>query len=165
MRSTFPRSSRVSPSGFTLVEIMVVVVIIGLLASLAIPAFKRVQRSAQNARAINDFRIFAQAFEVYNSQNGGWPPNAGAGVVPTGVNKDFKEDTWKAAATVIGGRWNWDLDRAEFKAGVSISGVTVTDEQLIEIDTKLDDGNLTTGLFQKIADSPARVSYILEQNP
>lgn len=165
MRSTFHRSRRVSPSGFTLVEIMVVVVIIGLLASLAIPAFKRVQRSAQNARAINDFRIFAQAFEIYNSQNGGWPANASAGAIPTGMSKNFKEDTWRAAATVIGGRWNWDLDRAEFKAGVSISGVTISNEQLLEIDTRLDDGNLTTGLFQKIADSPVRVSYILEPNP
>ncbi len=42
---------------------------------------------------------------------------------------------------------------------------TASDEQLREIDNKLDDGNLSTGLFQKIADNPARVSYILEQNP
>jgi len=165
MRSVLHRSGHVTTRGFTLVEIMVVVVIIGLLASLAIPAFQRVQRSAQNARAINDFRIFAQAFEVYNSQNGGWPPNAGAGVIPTGMSKDFKEDTWKAASTILGGRWNWDVNRPEFAAGVSISGATVSDEQLIEIDTKLDDGNLTTGLFQKITDSPTRISYILQQNP
>jgi len=151
--------------GFTLVEIMVVVVIIGLLAALAIPAFQRAQRASQNARVINDFRIFAQAFEVYNTQNGAWPPNAGAGVVPTGMSKDFKEDTWKALTTAIGGRWNWDVDRTEFKAGVSISGVTVTDEQLLEIDVKLDDGNLSSGTFQKLPTSPVRVSYILEKYP
>lgn len=66
---------RLSPAkhrGFTLVEIMVVVVIIGLLAALAIPAFQRNQRASQNARVINDFRIFMQSFEVYNTQNGSW---------------------------------------------------------------------------------------------
>jgi type IV pilus assembly protein PilA len=165
MRNASHRLSHAASRGFTLVEIMVVVVIIGLLAALALPAFQRSQRASQNSRAINDFRIFAQAFEVYNSQNGGWPPNAGAGVVPTGMSKDFKEDTWKAPATSIGGRWNWDVNRAEFLAGVSISGATVTDEQLLEIDAKLDDGNLSTGFFQKISSSPARVSYILEFNP
>jgi type IV pilus assembly protein PilA len=165
MRSTSQRSRRISSSGFTLVEIMVVVVIIGLLAALAIPAFQRAQRASQNARVINDFRVFAQAFEVYNSQNGGWPPNAGAGVVPTGVSKDFKEDVWKAASTVIGGRWNWDVGRAEFAAGISISSVTCSDAQLQEIDARLDDGNLSTGLFQKLAGTPTRVSFILEQNP
>jgi prepilin-type N-terminal cleavage/methylation domain-containing protein len=162
MRSTSPRSRRISPRGFTLVEIMVVVVIIGLLAALAIPAFQRAQRASQNARVINDFRVFAQAFEVYNSQNGSWPPNASAGQLPTGISKDFKEDVWKAQSNSIGGRWNWDWNRPEFVAGISISGYTCTDAQLQEIDARLDDGNLSTGAFRKLSD---RVSFILEQNP
>ena len=78
------------------------------------------------------------------------------------MNKDFKEDTWKAAATVIGGRWNWDLNRAEFVAGISIQNPTVTTEQLQEIDAKLDDGNLATGLFIYASN---RATYILEPNP
>ncbi len=145
---------------------MVVVAIIGLLAALALPAFQRTQRATQNSRIINDFRVFAQAFEIYTSQNGSWPANASAGVVPTGMSATFKEDVWKAATTGIGGRWNWDLNRAEFVAGISISGPTISDEQLQEIDAKLDDGNLATGLFIKIGSgSGARVSYILEANP
>ncbi len=150
-----------SLGGFTLVEIMVVVVIIGLLAALAIPAFQRNQRASQNARAVNDFRIFAQSFEVYNTQNGSWPPNAGAGVVPVGMSGDFKQDAWTANPNSLGGRWNWDFNRPEFVAGVSITSFTVTDAQLTEIDSKLDDGNLATGLFRKIAAN--RVSYIIQQ--
>jgi prepilin-type N-terminal cleavage/methylation domain-containing protein len=151
--------------GFTLVEIMVVVVIISLLAALAIPAFQRVQRASQNARVVNDFRIFAQAFEVYNAQNGAWPATGGAGVVPVGMSKDFKEDTWTAPVAAIGGRWNWEINQTDFKAGVSIAGPIVTDAQLLQIDTKLDDGNLATGHFRKLGASPVKVSYILEPNP
>ena len=155
------RHGRNSLGGFTLVEIMVVVVIIGLLAALAIPAFQRNQRASQNARAVNDFRIFAQSFEVYNTQNGSWPPNAGAGVVPAGMSGDFKQDSWTANPNSLGGRWNWDFNRPEFVAGVSITNFTVTDAQLTEIDSKLDDGNLATGLFRKIAAN--RVSYIIQE--
>lgn len=147
--------------GFTLVEIMVVVVIIGLLAALAIPAFQKNQRASQNARAINDFRIFAQAFEVYNTQNGSWPASASDGAIPVGMGGEFKSDAWTADRTSIGGRWNWDFNHASFTAGVSITSFTVADPQLQEIDAKLDDGDLTTGTFRKIAAD--RVTYILQQ--
>src|SRR5882672_3307496 len=79
MKTSSPRPPPRRRAAFTLVEIMIVVVIIGLLAAMAIPAFKRVQESARNNRAINDFRVFSQAFETYATQNGTWPPNAGAG--------------------------------------------------------------------------------------
>jgi prepilin-type N-terminal cleavage/methylation domain-containing protein len=157
-------SQRLGPlptRAFTLVEIMVVVVIIGLLAALAIPAFQRNQRATQNARVINDYRVFVQAFEIFNTQNGAWPPNAGSGIVPTGMSGNFKEDTWKEAKTPIGGRWNWDLDKSDFKAGVTIAGYTITDEQAAEIDAKIDDGDLSTGTFRKTAGGTNRLTYIL----
>ncbi len=169
MSSVPHRLSHKTTRGFTLVEIMVVVVIIGLLAALAIPAFQRTQRASQNSRIINDFRIFAQAFEIYNATNGVWPNNVGPAVIPTlpySMAGDFKADTWKNP-TAIGGSWNWDnsLSTGGF-AGISISNsgsrvIFVDDTQLAEIDAKLDDGDLTTGNFQKV--SATRVTYILSQ--
>jgi prepilin-type N-terminal cleavage/methylation domain-containing protein len=160
MSSAPHRLRHTSLRGFTLVEIMVVVVIIGLLAALAIPAFQRNQRSSQNARAINDFRIFVQAFEVYNTQNGSWPADSSGGVVPPGMSGDFKEDAWTMQKNSLGGRWNWDQGRAWATAAVSVTNFTVVDEQLLEMDRKLDDGDLNTGFFRKIAAN--RVSYIVE---
>jgi type IV pilus assembly protein PilA len=162
MNAHLPSSTRRATRAFTLVEIMIVVVIIGLLAALALPAFQRVQRAAQNARVASDFRVFAQAFETYALQNGFWPNNSGGGVVPSGpvsMAGDFKTDVWRAV-TPIGGRWNWDRNLGGVAAGISISGLTCTDEQLREIDARIDDGDLSSGRFQKVQSN--RVTLILE---
>ncbi|MCW5547401.1 MAG: prepilin-type N-terminal cleavage/methylation domain-containing protein [Opitutaceae bacterium] len=160
-----PRFSRGGSRGFTLVEIMVVIVIIGLLAALAIPAIRRNQLASKNTRVINDFRVFIQAFEIYNTQNGGWPETAAPGVMPnlpTAITDTLKAGSWQAATTV-GGLWQWDNELTTGgDAGVCIIGFTCPDDQLQQIDTKLDDGNLTTGNFQKT--SATRLIYILEQS-
>ena len=163
MNTAAQRSVRRTTKGFTLVEIMVVVVIIGLLACLAIPGYLRVQRRSQNSRVVNDIRVFSQAFETYATQNGAWPNNAGPGVVPAGLGTaDFKVSVWQSPTT-IGGVWNWDLNvntPAGPVTGISISNFTCDDTQLAEIDAMIDDGDLSTGLFQKVG--PNRVTYILQ---
>lgn len=82
---------------------MIVVVIIGLLAAIAIPALQRVQRRAQVTRFISDLRTFSQAFDTYAMENGTWPPNAGSGVVPTEVADQISNEAWTAGNT-LGGR-------------------------------------------------------------
>ncbi len=54
-----------SKKGFTLVEIMIVVVIIGLLAAMAIPAFKKVREDSKASAIKNDARQIAAAAQQY----------------------------------------------------------------------------------------------------
>jgi prepilin-type N-terminal cleavage/methylation domain-containing protein len=148
-------------AGFTLVEIMIVVVIIGLLAAMAIPAFAKVRQKSHSARFISDLRTFAQAFETYATQNGGWPPNAGSGVVPTGMTSaDFNVSAWTTQKNSVGGRWNWDRNNFGAVAAISTTNVTTTDLEMTLIDAKIDDGDLNSGLFQKVS---GRFVYILQE--
>lgn len=61
---------RKNTQGFTLVEIMIVVVIIGLLAAMAIPAFNKVRMTSQEKAVINNLRQIASAADQYFIEEG-----------------------------------------------------------------------------------------------
>jgi len=58
-------------SGFTLVELLVVMLIIGLLAAIAIPAFFNQRDKAYDANAKEQARTAETAMETYATDNGG----------------------------------------------------------------------------------------------
>lgn len=55
--------------GFTLIELLVTVAIIGILASIAIPAFSDYKKRAFDAAAISDLRNLKTAQEAYYADN------------------------------------------------------------------------------------------------
>lgn len=56
-------------NGFTLVEIMIVVAIIALLASIAVPGFLRARKRSQASRILNDLRLIDSAVDQYAIEN------------------------------------------------------------------------------------------------
>jgi len=155
-------------SAFTLVEIMVVVVIIGLLAAMGLPAFRRVTMRSKASAVQNDLRIFSTAFITYNLQNGRWPADAAAGEIPTELQTALTNNfTLKSP---IGGvyKWNYDVsaDGITVKAAILIESATdnpVSDDEELRlmIDKQLDDGDLNTGNIQ--VGSTNSFVYIIER--
>ncbi len=64
--------------GFTLVELMVVVLIIGILVAIAIPVFNSAKKNAQKKACFANQRTIDGALNSYQAEFGVFPADAGA---------------------------------------------------------------------------------------
>lgn len=64
--------------GFTLIELMVVVAVIGILTAIAIPLYTNMQLRARVAKAQADARALVSAISVYSAHMQALPPNLAA---------------------------------------------------------------------------------------
>ncbi len=141
--------------GFTLVELMIVVAIIGLLAALAIPAYLSTRDRSVATAVANNLRTYNNAFQIYATENGSWPPDANSGIVPPGMEGELPKFTEE---TAVGGTYDWEYMTMNVTAGISIVGSNLDTRLAQKIDEILDDGNLSTGRF--IANG-SRYTYVL----
>ncbi|MFH1726208.1 MAG: type II secretion system protein [Elusimicrobiota bacterium] len=64
-----PVPSRKRPRGFTLIEMMIVITIIGILTSVIVPKFVEFRKTARDAKRLADVRNFMKVMEMYRAEN------------------------------------------------------------------------------------------------
>jgi len=64
---------RLFSDGFTLVEIMIVIAIIGILTAVAIPRFADYRRKGHNSAALSDLRNVKTILEAYHEAHEHYP--------------------------------------------------------------------------------------------
>lgn len=78
--------------GFTLLEILVVISIIGILVALGTAAFSTTQKKSRDARRKSDIKAVQNGFEQYHAKNNAYPTTlleaADASIFPGGLPED-----------------------------------------------------------------------------
>jgi prepilin-type N-terminal cleavage/methylation domain-containing protein len=161
------RIGRARRHGFTLVEVMIVVLIISLLAMMGRVAVQRLNLRARASAYWNDCRVFSEAFNHYAQEKGNFPPDQnGAGLFPPNMDPYLNRTQW-LRKTPLGGTYDWDNKTASNSTGVKFNGAirvnncTWTTTNLQKIDRWFDDGNLATGNF-RVTDAGATVLFVVE---
>lgn len=68
--------------GFTLIEILMVIAIIGILATIAVPMYRDYHLRAKAVSLVTEVKTAAQAFRTFKMENNTYPADTAAGVTP-----------------------------------------------------------------------------------
>ena len=103
--------------GFTLVELLMVIVIIGILAAIAMPAFKAIKEKSLDREAKASLALVQAAEKIYRMEVGFYYPASGATPTSTNVVADINRDLKLSLPTEI----SWS-----YTANASASNTTAT---------------------------------------
>ena len=118
-------------SGFTLVEIMIVVAIIGVLTAIAIPSFQKARTNSRNAAFMNDLRIIEGAINTFSLEKGGYPADVNEKIIPPELVPYLTRMNW-SNPTPIGGYWDYDYNWG-MTCGIGVLGPSRSDAEMAQL--------------------------------
>lgn len=121
-------ASATSVRGFTLVELLVVVVVLGILTAVAVPQFENAKVASYDAASRTDLRNMVTAAEQHFQEAGTYPDEEGAAGASASTFSFRPSDgvAWSVAPVAGGSGFRaaaWHRDsQACFEVGVNASG-------------------------------------------
>ncbi len=139
--------------GFTLLEILIVVVILGVLAAVVVPQFSDASSDARERAFQQNLRQLVTAGQLYHSQYGVLPAQAALSPVPPEMFEAVGRDGEFQFKTPLGGYWHVGYFSDIDKWGVGVwwpsdAENADTEANITAVDSQFDDGNSATGSFQ-----------------
>ncbi|MCC5789260.1 MAG: type II secretion system protein [Opitutales bacterium] len=164
--------SQNSAKGFTLLEIIVAVMIIGVLATLAFPGFRKVRDASRISAVLNDIRIIEYALENFSLENGYLPPDTQPGVFPDELDGILPRSVFETP-TQLGGVWDWDNHLNDPDPDSRIAGVTlvevdhapaIRENLVLKVEQKMGNRGLNEGRFRQIPQFHwGYITYVVEE--
>ena len=81
------------PKGFTIVELLIVIVVIAILATITVVAYNGIQNRSKNTAVQSDIKQVQKLIEAYSALNGTYPSTGGLSQVYTDANCSFAADS------------------------------------------------------------------------
>jgi prepilin-type N-terminal cleavage/methylation domain-containing protein len=142
-------TTKTSNHGFTLVEVIIIVVILGVLGGIVFALVGSEDEDARRATFVSNLKRVTSIFSQYYLDHGKWPADKYPGEIPVGMEDELAHFPW-TEETTIGGQWDWDPYGSFnlWMAGVSVKSPDWDAAKMQEIDAAIDDGDLSTGAFR-----------------
>ncbi len=139
--------------GFTLIELIVVVIVLAILAGVAVPRYFDYTQRAKVSMLAAEFKLIRRAVMQYRIDTREWPADtANWGDTPPGLQTYFDGNPF-VHSSGLGAQYDWN--GPPFHAATPHLSVRfvpppanpLTDSLMTGVDQILDDGNLSTGLL------------------
>ena len=133
---------------FTMIEIVVMVIVIGIMAAVAVPKFIDSATESKVSATAEDLRLIETALGMYYARHGQYPRDLNRVQAAEAFDSFFKSENAFEIEVPIGGVYSYEAPPTTSQVQVSISpsaSSAFKQKDAEQLDEYIDDGNLSTG--------------------